>query len=126
MLRGEKKDRRLGQVQVNSMHKKTEAEVLGHRGHQVAERDGDGPGGWTYKPSGHRGVLTDDSGSGREDELEEKQTSGRCINEGREPGLKGETRRRTRIQGTLKINQWSTKDRTESQAIPRFMVWKDG
>lgn len=35
------------------------------------------------------------------------------------------TSRKRRLQETLRSNQQSTKDKTESQAIPRFVVWKD-
>lgn len=35
------------------------------------------------------------------------------------------TRRKRRIQETLRSNQQSTEDKTESWAMPRFAVWKD-
>lgn len=35
-------------------------------------------------------------------------------------------KKRRRIQEILRSNQHGTKDRIESQAIPRFIVWKDG
>ena len=76
-------------MKVNSVHKKMEVEVVWHRGNNVAERDGDGLRSWAYKPSGHRGVSTGNSGSSREDKPEEVQTSGRSTNKKGESGLKG-------------------------------------
>lgn len=91
---------------------------------QKKERDGDELRNLAYKPSGQRGVSAGTQTAVGKINWRHRPEAGPPMKE-ESLVLRVGARRGRRIQEISRSNQQSTKDRVESQAIPRFIVWKD-